>query len=189
MSYNPAFAKSAIEEIKNSIFQRLGDITREGGSLTYNLSIDGIDGGVDLLGSSMPSFIGRKILPELLVMGRVGVYVDMPEISGLSIADVSGKRPYVYVYRAEDIRSWTLDESTDENEYTNILLRDYIYTYDDVTGLATGLISRFRRLWISGDDGKVHVQFYNQTGTIVDLEGTEDPTAEIVLILIVFLFY
>lgn len=171
ITYNPAFAKQAIDEIKNSIFQRLVDIRRVGGSDEYNAAITGEGGGVDMVGSSMNAFIGQKILPELLVMSRVGVFVDMPEISGLSVADAQGNRPYVYIYRAEDIRSWTLDETNNENEFTNILLRDYVYVYDDTTGLPSGLVSRFRRLWL--EDGRVRVQFYNQVGSPTDITGSE----------------
>lgn len=179
LSYNPAFAKQSIDEVKNAIFQRIVDVTRYGGSDTYNEAIAGTTGGVDMVGSSMASFIGTKILPELLTMSRVGVFVDMPQISGLSIIDTNGKRPYVYVYRAEDIRSWTLDETNNENEFTNILLRDYVYSYNDKTGLPTGLISRFRRLWI--EDGLVHVQFYNEIGTETDSTGIETTNSIITL--------
>jgi hypothetical protein len=171
LTYNPAFAKEAITEVKNAIFQRLVDVVRENGSKTYMSSMKGEAGGIDLVGSSMSSFIGRKILPELLVMSRVGVYVDMPVISGLSLIDSLGKRPYVYIYRAEDIRSWTLDRTNNENEFTNILLRDYVYTYDNETGLPTGLVSRFRRMWL--EDGAVQVKFFNEVGTEVDQEGIE----------------
>lgn len=177
ITYNPAFAKAAIEEVKNAIFQRLPDVRREGGSNQYADAINGINGGVDMVGSSMASFLGRKVLPELLTMGRVGIYTDMPQISGLSIADVSGKRPYIYIYRAEDIRSWTLDETNNENEFTNVLLRDYVYTYDDTTGLSTGLVSRFRRIWL--EDGAVWMQFYNQTGIETDIMGDLGPDTKV----------
>ena len=66
VTYNPAFAKEAVNEIKNSIFQRLTDISRVGGSESYRRAVEGKDGGVNLLGESMTSFIGRRILPELL---------------------------------------------------------------------------------------------------------------------------
>ena len=162
ITYNPAFAKAAVDEIKNSIFNRFVDIDRNGGSKTYQKSVKGEDQGVDLLGSSMNSFVGRIILPELLVMSRVGVFVDMPEISGVTVVEALGKHPYLYIYKAEDIQSWTYDEGSNSNEFTNILLRDYYTTYDADTGLATGCASRYRRLWI--DDGQVMVQFYNDDG-------------------------
>lgn len=177
IAYNPAFAKQAIDEVKNSIFQRLVDIVRKDGSSNFTNAVDGNNGGIDMLGSSMTSFIGTKILPELLTMSRVGVFVDMPQLSGLSVYDAQGKRPYVYIYRAEDIRSWTLDETNNESEFTNILLRDYVYLYDDKTGLPAGLVARFRRMWI--EDEHVRVQFYNAIGEKTDVSGTNDINAVI----------
>src|SRR5262245_48069391 len=61
----PRFAGAAVDEVKNSIYQRLVDINRDGGSKSYRSCIDGSNGGVDLLGSSMTFFIGKSILPEL----------------------------------------------------------------------------------------------------------------------------
>ena len=36
VSYVPAFAKAAVDEVKNSIFQRLADIIREDGPTSYS---------------------------------------------------------------------------------------------------------------------------------------------------------
>lgn len=179
MTYNPAFAKEAVDEIKNSLFQRFDDISREGGSESYTRSVIGLQGGIDLLGSSMNSFIGRKLLPELLTMARVGVYVDMPQISGVTMADVGEARPYVYIYRTEDIRSWCYDESSNTNEFSNVLLRDYYNTYDDRTGLPNGTACRYRRMWI--EDGIVRLQFYDEGGVETTPDGSKDPDSVITL--------
>lgn len=172
VTYNPAFAKAAIDEIKNAVFKRLVDIEREGGDSLYNLAIDGADGGVDLIGSSMNQFIGAKVLPELLSMSRVGIFVDMPTISGETLYDAKGKRPYIYVYRTEDIRSWTLDESSEPSEFTSVLLRDYVYEYDKDTGLPIGLICRFRHMWLQ--DGHVRVQLYSDNGVPLNAYNHEE---------------
>src|SRR4051812_47167550 len=66
VTYCPSFAKAAINDVKNSIFQRLVDITREGGPRSYSEAINGRLGGVDMLGNTMNSFMGRRVLPELL---------------------------------------------------------------------------------------------------------------------------
>lgn len=168
LTYNPAFAKGAVVEIKNSIFSRLVDTARIGGSESYQKAIKGVEGGVDNLGSSMDNFIGSQILPELLPMARVGVYVDMPAIEpGSTMLDTQGKRPYVYIYRVEDIRSWECDESMSDSEYTNVLLQDYIETYDEETGLPTGFENCMRHVW-KDKDGKVWCQYYTSSG---DLNG------------------
>lgn len=166
VSYNPAFAAEAVDEIKNSIFQHLPDIVRKGGSATYNEAILGQNGGMDLKGSSMNCFIGKEILPELLPISRVGVYLDMPEITGQTIAETGSVRPYLYTYSAEDIRSWCCDAKRDC--YNNILLREFYTVYDESTNLPIGKEERYRHMWI-GPDGYVMVQFYNSVGDYIDL--------------------
>ncbi len=162
ITYNPAFAKAAVDEIKNSIFQRLVDIVRIGGSKSYQEAVKGKLGGVDLLGSSMNSFLGRKVLPELLSMARVGVFVDMPELSGITLAENQGKRPYLYTYKTEDIRTWRFDEYDCQSEYSSILLRDYVLEYDAELNMPIGETVRYRHLWV--EDGRVHCRFYGNEG-------------------------
>jgi hypothetical protein len=164
LTYNPSFAKSAVNEIKNAIFQRLIDISRSGGPESYQRAVRGEDQGVDLLGSTMNAFLGRKVLNELLVMGRVGVFVDMPQLSGITLSDTIGMRPYLYTYVAEEVRSWRFDEYSSQSEFSSILLRDYVFEYDENLGLPVGERVRYRHLWISDEDGKVHCRFYGDTG-------------------------
>ena len=77
----PRFAGSAVDDIRNSIYQRLRDVVRKGGSRVYQEAVNGNNLGVDHRGSTMNAFLGVKVLTELLVMGRVGVFVDAPPIS------------------------------------------------------------------------------------------------------------
>ena len=74
----PRFAGAAINDIRNAIYQRMRDITRKGGSKTYQNAVNGLNLGVDRRGATMNAFVGVKVLTELLVMGRVGVFVDAP---------------------------------------------------------------------------------------------------------------
>ena len=142
ITYVPAFAKAAVNDIKNSIFQRTADITRVGGPESYQNAILGRDGGVDLDGSSMNAFIGRQLLPEMLTMKKVGVYVDAPDNQGVTLYDVKDERPYVYLYKAEEIISWTSAPGDVSTEFLTLLLED---NYDDIdpdTGLTTGVATR-----------------------------------------------
>ena len=180
MTYCPSFASAGVDEVKNSIYQRMHDVSRDGGSESYMKACTGLENGVDLLGNSMNSFIGQHVLPELLTMGRVGVYVDMPPLPGETILALGDKRPYIYLYETEDIRSWTYDDSNAPNEFGSLLLRDYIYVYDEDTGLPKQQVSRFRHYWIDVDDaGKptVWVQFYSNTGQKVDQFGNSEGLA------------
>ncbi len=183
MTYCPSFAEAAVDEVKNSIYQRLVDISRDGGSTAYQRAVTGLDNGVDMLGSTMSSFIGQKVLPELLSMGCVGVYVDMPPLEGSTLLDLGSKRPYIYLYEVEDIRSWTFDESNGPNEYGSLLLRDYVYKYDPKTNLPIGQMTRYRHYQLRPDPetGKatVWVQFYDDGGQATDVDGTKDDDSEI----------
>jgi hypothetical protein len=163
ISYVPAFAKAAVNEVKDSIFQRIVDVTRKGGTQSYQDAILGSNYGVDLKGSTMNSFIGREILPELLVMGKVGVYVDKPRILGNTIADAQGKSPYIYKYDVEDILNWVYAPSRDGILLKTLLLRDHIYGIDEITGLPISTEEQYRFYWI--DEGIVHCQLFNESTT------------------------
>jgi len=160
ISYCPAHAKSSIMEIKNAIFQRMVDITREGGSKTYQEAIRGNMRGVDRAGNNMNGYIGRLILPELLALGKIGVYIDRAEgIEDLTLADTVEKHPYLYRYQAEAIRAWSFDI---ENKLDSLLLQDTRDEKDEDTGLVVGTETVYRLL--KKQDGVVTIKFYDAIG-------------------------
>lgn len=174
----PSFAAAAVNDIRNSIFQRLRDVVRRDGSDSYKRAIQGLDLGVDLRGSTMDKFMGMDILTELLVMGRVGIYVDSPVISRddgaePSLADVQGIRPYLYLYQVEDILSWRCSSPESPSEFQSLLLRDTCLDYDTDTLLPLTSFERFRLLWINQDTGKVNMQFIDGDGNPVTRDGKE----------------
>jgi hypothetical protein len=171
ISYNPAFAKAGIDDVKNSIYQRMADITRTNGSLNYMNAIQGLDGGVDLKGSTMNKFIGCELLPELLSMGKVGVFIDMPQLQGNSVADNQNARPYIYLYKVEDIRSWIIDEKNNSNDYESVLLQDCILKVDEKTGFPIGTTTVYRHLW--RQDGIVLAELYDEKGDSLHDEPVE----------------
>ena len=172
----PTFAKSAINDIRNSIFQRLRDVVRHGGSENYMRASAGEIGGVDNKGSSMQSFLGIDVLTELLVMGRVGVYVDMPKLFGFrTMADEGNARPYCYKYDVEDILSWAVAKPEEPGEYTAILLRDRGIDYNQGFGsgvyLPSGGYTRYRFVWIDPKDLQVKMKLLDEEDNLIDLEG------------------
>lgn len=160
ITYCPRFAGAAIDDVKNSVFQRMTDIVRINGSKDYTQAINGFDGGVDLEGSTMNRFIGQIILPELLVTAKVGIYVDMPSLTGDTLYSNQNKRPYLYYYRAEDIPSWSGDYALGKFCYTSLLLRDIEDKVDDASGLVKGINVVFRHYQVVPEG--VLVNFYNQ---------------------------
>jgi len=160
LTYVPAHAKSAIKEINNAIHQRMVDVIRKGGTTSYQKAIVGDKSGVDLAGNTMNGFIGRYVLPELLTMAKVGVYIDRFQLNEMSSRrDAMAARPYLYIYRAEDIRSWVYNN---ENQLTNLLLRDCVLDIDPITGLATSDVEQYRLLALTPEG--VLVTIYNAKG-------------------------
>ena len=158
ITYVPAFAAAAVDEVKDAIFQRISDVSRAGGADSYNDAVDGLKGGVDLTGTSMNSFVGRTLLPELTVMGRVGVFVDMPKLDGTSLSAQQGKHPYIYTYTRENIINWDRDPTT--GIYRTLLLRDWDFGFNEEFNLPNITEASYRLLKLTGD-GRVHVQFYD----------------------------
>jgi len=169
----PGFAKAAITDIKNAVFHRMGDIVRRGGSSTYQNAVKGFKGGVDRQGASMNHYLGTEIIPEMLLMGKVGVFVDNLAPAGPTLADASQASPYVYTYRCEDILSWNTSKPGAESDFSAILLRDWVTGYDSSYAgieLPAETQERLRLIWI-GDDGFVRYQFFNADGDTIDGMG------------------
>jgi hypothetical protein len=172
----PTFAKSAINDIRNSIFQRLRDVTRRDGSEAYMKACAGEMGGVDNKGASMQSFLGVEALTELLVMGKVGVYVDMPSLTGLqTMADEGKARPYCYYYSVEDILSWAPAKPEEPGQFSAVLLRDHAMAYN--TGFAPGIYlpdegyTRYRFLWKDKATGTVKMKLYDEKDQLINMYG------------------
>ena len=166
ISYCPAHAKASLLEIKNSIYQRLVTVKRTDGPETYQTAITGKERGVDLQGRTMDDFIGSIILQELIVMGRVGVYVDKPQdAAGETLADSANRRPYLYYYQAEKIKAWAYD---DKQTLKSLLLQDTRDVVDEETGLVTDSVIVFRHLMLT--EAGVVIKFYDENSN--ELEGS-----------------
>ncbi len=181
LTYVPSHARTSVLEMRNAIFKRLVDIKRLGGPTTYQTAINGIGGGVDRIGSSMNSFMGIKVLTELMTLTRVGVYIDKPAIpEGATLQDVDrlNLQPFLYHYKAEDIRSWGRDSIT--GELTSVLLRDHSYLIDDFTGLPIGWEPRYRFLR-KLDDNLIMVRLYDKNNILTEEHFLELPRIPMVI--------
>lgn len=178
LTYVPAFAKQAVDEVKYAVAQRLCDVTRVGGPATYTRASRGELGGVDLLDSTLSGYISKDVLTELLVKGKVGVYVDMPALEGLTVADKGHSHPYLQIFWAEDIRSWIYEDQFQGRKYKQLLLREWSHFTDPVSGLPLAWSERYKYLYIDPADGFVWVQYYNQAGVATDIKGAETSTPQ-----------
>lgn len=159
----PTFAKAAVLDVRNSIFQRLVDVERMGGSDNYHSAVKGEKGGVTGKGQSMNSFMGIDVLTELLVMGRVGIFVDAPATTPLTTAEAV-RPPYMYLYRVEDILSWAEEDPEKPGQFKAVLLRDYTMQFEDSYGgvpLPSGTRKERLRLMWKDADGVVYFRLYD----------------------------
>jgi hypothetical protein len=181
MTYCPAFAKAAVDEVKNAVFQRLADVSRADGPESYQRACKGELGGVDMMNGSMTSFLGRTVLPELLPMSKVGIWVDNGVIDENDTKETTqGVHPYLYIYRIEDIRSWTFLDGPQQGRFKSLLLCDREYQYEPGTDLPIGWYEKYRYVWLDPRDNKVHVRCQYE-GALVDERTKAKETEEIVL--------
>ncbi len=165
LAYCPRFAASVINDIKNGIYQRTVDVTREGGSESYQQACRGLVGGVDLALSTMNSFIGTRVLEELLIIRRVGILVDNHNNLGVTVKDKGNKHPYLGLYTGEAILNWQYETLESERVLKAVLLEETVDTLDD-WGLPRSANVRYR-LMERSDDG-VTVTFFDSVGKIID---------------------
>jgi hypothetical protein len=159
LAYCPGFAKSAVNDIKNSIFQRLVDVSRKHGPESYQSAIKGEGRGIDKQGSSMMSFLGNQILPELLNLSKVGVYIDRdPLPKNPTLADTKNHSPYIYHYRIEDIVGIRYDI---DHNLKSVKLIDTIPTFDPVFGLPLSEETRYR--FLEKTSKGIELSFYDMT--------------------------
>jgi hypothetical protein len=150
-----------VNEVKNSIFQRIADVVRTGGPDSYTEAILGRNRGVDKNGSSIHAFIGKQVIVELLTMSRVGIFVDRQRFEATTKA-TKLDHPYLYVYKAEDILSWNY---SDEGDLEAVLLKEVTETFDQETGLPSGTIERLR--FLKKTDSGISVKIF-ENNTLVD---------------------
>lgn len=159
LTYAPTFAKMGLTKIKNTLYSRMSEIRRIGGPQSYQEAILGKEGGVNLYGASMNTFIGQEVVEEMMVMKRVGVFVDRPGFDDNLLANNTKKKPYLYAYKTEDILSWTFTYAEGELIYTDLLLRDY--TVNLVDGLRNGVGEQYRHLTLM-EDGRTRIRLYQE---------------------------
>lgn len=176
ISYIPAFSKAALNQARNSVRQRLVEVTRVGGSISYQRACEGlVPHGVDRNHSSMNKFMGGVVLDELTAMGGVGIYVDAPmKSAGDTLQDDIGKIPYLYIYPVESIRCWTVDEK-DPSVFRKLLLRDYVPVVDPEYGLTVSFVENYRYYELT-DTNQVSVMFFDEHGNQIDYHG--EPSTE-----------
>lgn len=151
-------AKAALADIKNAIYQRMVDIRRIGGPASYREAILGNNYGVDRHSKTLNAFIGMDVIPDLLSLGKVGVLVERPRLrAGATVAEANANPPYLVVYPAEDIKSWTTDEA---GRLKALLLLGREHVLDAEYGLSHK-VEEVYRYYARTENGVLYREFRN----------------------------
>lgn len=149
----PSYARLEINRVKNALSQRFPDIIRRGGSKAWQEAVAGIGRGVDRRGASMNSYITKYLLPEALVMRRVGVLVDAPRVNGSSAADVPQNfRPYLNWYPVEHIERIIPAPVESPSDWAAVMVKDITRDFDVKTGKIND-VNTFRYYYLDPDRG------------------------------------
>lgn len=140
LTYNPNHAGALIDIIRNAMIAKLPEVTRKGDPVYEDL----MRRDVDMLKSSMTTFIGLEVLPLLLSQGKRFVGVDAPTVlnrAGVRTMADDRSRPYLWAFDAEDMLSWAYDE---EGRFRTVLVRETVDVRDHASGLVKGTREQFR---------------------------------------------
>ena len=161
----PSFARKEIVSVKNSVSQRLPDVLRKGGTKPWREAVEGRLRGVDLKGSSMNSYIVKRILDDLLVIGKVGVLLDAPRVNGPTAADIPANfRPYLTRYHVEQIERLHPAAIDSESDWLAVRLQDDVPVFNVETG-ETEVKKRSRLFYLDDTrDNLVTIRFYDDKG-------------------------
>ena len=185
----PSYAKKAVNNVKNAIARRLSAVDRDGGSDLYQNLVNGIGRGVDLKGASMKTFITKKILPELLVLGSTGVLVDAPVIrpqAGRSVvtrADVPRIfQPYLCRFPIEAIPIAIPAPVESPSDWSHVLVEVRKHEFNLLKG-EQDCTSTYRYFWLEDEDparmGRVNTIFLDINGEaiseVIQLNLTQIP--------------
>ena len=131
------FVKAALQEILSAFFTRTPGIRRDGGPPSYIEACAGSNLGITGFGGSINQFMVLEVLRELLIMRRVGIFVDRPVFGPeTSVAEANSLPPYLYTVPVEDILAWRLLPGN--LTPVEVVLRRYRDTFIEQSYLSTG---------------------------------------------------
>ena len=111
---------------------------------------------VTLKGESFEQF-SRKYLRELLMTGRCGILVDMPETDMFAV-DV---RPYWVRYKAEDIINWRTRRVNGRIVLSMVVLHEVVSDADLTDAFASKQVEQYRVLYLD-EGGKYGINIWRK---------------------------
>lgn len=130
----------------------------------------------DITGSGQPLFsFAQEVFSETVDLRRCGVLVDYVQTDGnpvtLSQAAQMGLRPYMSMYKAEDIINWRVNVNNGGDMLTLVVLRERVESDADIYSVK--YIERYRVLKIQ--DGVYVQEVYTKSSKGFVLETTTTP--------------
>lgn len=106
-----------------------GLIFRKPPRFDLSRALSAVAADIDLSGLDSQGF-AECIVEEVLTVGRVGVLVDHPplrsDVKSMAHALNVSQRPFLRLYRAEDILDWRIGQIDNRSQATQIRLREWI---------------------------------------------------------------
>ena len=116
----------------------------------------------DGAGTPLPAF-AEDVVDELLTVGRVGVLADYPRTEQVATAaeeQALGARPFLTMYRAEDIVNWRFEAHGNRRALSLVVLRERI-AIEEADGFGVREVEQWRVLRLV--DGVYRVEVWRQT--------------------------
>ncbi len=140
ITYNPNHAASIINMVRNALAAKLPEVQRTGD----DIYLEAMAENVDTFNSSMATFMATELIPLLLAQGKRFIAVDAPITNPelqRTLADDADNTPYIYAINAEDVLSWTYQ---DTRTFAAILVREVVDVVDDESKLVAGTREQWR---------------------------------------------
>ena len=176
----PAFIKATIREVITGIYSQMQLTSRSRGPQSFQEAVPGGEFGVDGSGTSLNYFLIMEVLKELLVMRRVGIFVDRPVLSEQpTLKEAANAPPYMYMFKAEQILAWHVKPGNITPDEV-LLRRDAPLYYED-TLITVDVENEYVYLRKSGPE-TVQCDIFDHDGDLVKSLQLNLPAVPFVLL-------
>lgn len=177
LTFNPPHSLGVVNTIRDAFAVKLPDVERDG-SEEY---LDWCATNVDRCKSSMSTFVGEQVFPEMLALQICGVWMDSPLRSpDEDLAAARARMPFLFTIRRENVLSWYYDPET--NELLSFLCQEWVPVRNE-WGLVVDVALRYRYAELIRDyfgigNNGVRVMFIDKDGHLTGDNIVDPETAE-----------
>lgn len=122
-------------------------------------------------GLSVEDVISRTI-DEVIETGRFGILVDFPRIDAsaattIAQQELTGARPFVALYRTEEITNWRTGRVGGRTKLTMVVLRETVEAEDPADEFVRKPVEQYRVLDLGGPAGAYRQRIYRKKGPTI----------------------